>query len=161
MTLPNSTSLKSRALDTPKESKRQCAWSTSHISCPATQYEGFTADGLQIKFPLFPSSGDLVKELQPSIVVTFDGIKPNDCNNFDFGIIKAPNSPGKTKPVYAGKCCHLHYQLCNIPILAFLSAEHVLEAQMVCIAQYFPPVLTCRRCSVKLTFDSCLNSSDI
>lgn len=147
MTLPNSTKLESRALDTPKESKRQCAWSTSHISCPggddssddpdpdcdmsslqtkmlykrsekepmdyckqdtrkdATQYEGFTTDGLQINFPTFPSSGDLAKKFGASNVVSYDGIKPDDCNNFDFGIVTTPKEPGKNKPRYDGKSC--------------------------------------------------------
>ncbi|KAJ5103067.1 hypothetical protein N7532_003596 [Penicillium argentinense] len=152
MVLPNSTKLESRALDTPKEAKRQCAWSTSHISCPgsddssddpdpdcdmlslqakmlykrsekepmdyckqntrkdATQYEGFTTDGLQINFPTFPSSGDLAKKFGASNVVSYDGIKPDDCNDFDFGIVTTPNEPGKNKPRY--------------------DAEHVLGAQV-------------------------------
>ncbi|CAI7579653.1 unnamed protein product [Penicillium pancosmium] len=71
----------------------------------------FSDEGITISFPTFPSSGALVKKFGASKITTYDGLKLDDCANFDFGVITTPSDPGKHKRVYA--------------------AEHVLEAQVI------------------------------
>ncbi|KAI9923857.1 hypothetical protein MW887_008162 [Aspergillus wentii] len=81
-------------------------------------WEGFldpADESCVIRFPTFPSSGDLVEKKGVQNVVSYDGLNWNDCNDYSFGVVPTPAKPGTDKRVFA--------------------SEHVLEVQM--LPQFF------------------------